>query len=556
MDSLLFDSTALQAAQDTLTYVSQDSIVSLLHTLIENTAPDPTPRLGIQMYEWNFWVPIIALIAGLIGTYYGWKGYFFSKKTAENVARLSPDAQYALCRNFTVQLYKNLVRIMVLKYKINHKKDILQNELVALHLPKFEDIFFVDAYYKDAKTFIAMQKMKEEMQTYIELIDIFKTTHSKEDLQNRSKENTKNQTKKKLQEQAKEDLQKIFDQTVKLLAQTKDIVQSIPRTTSGDGTSGWGIKEALAKGFKENCLGDLEIFICWLVVLIPTIIFWDDFVVDMKLTTWYHKLWLVGTMSYVGVGLFICASWIGGSIIYAFSRKKIFSLYNWKRNHPILFRLSTCLIGFIVEVIGYYGVLYFYVKPLFWSMKFVNDPLLVRFRICWISMIIFGILFCIALKKIRKGIRHITATGKFVFAPSIRTLLDTQANSMLDFYLSFLMEYHSQHLLAHKDDISIDTFGKSNYYHELLKENVCNNVLALTQSINCDPACPNPILDNFELASYNLTRQDIEEFKHRAEDNHFGKEYQTILKKQAWTNTDFETLFAHMLSIDAALETK
>ncbi len=535
MDSLLVDSAAFVAVQDTLTYVSQDSIVSLLHTLIENTAPDPTPRLGIQMYQWNFWIPIIALIAGLIGTYYGWKGYFFSKKTAENVARLSPDAQYALCRNFAVQLYKNIVRIMVLKYKLKHNKDsITQNEIIALHLPKFEDVFFVDAYYKDAKIFMAMQKMKEDMQTYFDQIDNFGKTHSEEDLQ------------------------KLLNQTINLLTQTKDIAQFIPRKTNGDNTYKWTTWDATFNAIKD--MKQSGVFKKWIWVAGG----WGaicQFIIYMMNYDYEH--WL----SYVCIdGLYIIA-WFPIGIVFAYIlfRKHVNYFYNWKRRHKFLFFLLSMIL--VVLPFGIIRVFSDAIKCLLPNnsgvIVGVIGLLLLLMLYVWFGKIIIKLLKKAKEKRTNNNMIKQSYWGSIMSAisdistfnkpSSIQQLLST-SNSMLDFYISFLMQHHTHQMLDNKDKDVRERANITLDVYDMTQERQSMSILNLIQYIHCEPVCPNPIIENYDIVTYKLTTQDIEEFKHLGEDTHLPVQYREILKKEYWTTNNLETLFAYMISIDAACE--
>ncbi len=554
MDSLFVDSTALLAIQDTLMVaqtavatacdsvaqvvaapITQDSIARLLHTIVENTAPDPTPRLGIQMYQWNFWVPIIALIAGLIGTYYGWKGYFFSKKTAENVARLSPDAQYALCRNFAVQLYKNLVRIMVLKYKVKHEKDITQDEIIALHLPKFEDVFFIDAFYKDADAFMKLQKMKVDFQAYDELI-----THIG-----------------KIKKIEESNIQKLLVFTGQLLTQTKDIALLIRKTSTSMKTNSWTIKEAIGNALVDN---KREWFVrgnkkeTYKRILLnhglPMAILWIFYsawilgYIDMYIITisWIPLRMIVNRF-FVGMFFYyiMVRGFFGGPFaLYILFRQRPTQLYLFKLKHNYLFKTLSFVIYFI-----FFIIIWIIMK---WNISYIGEivcGLFIFFMISFFGFLEFKDDIENQIERDREREQNVS-TQKLLMNPS---------SAMLDIFIMILMSYHSKHLLSKKGIISSKITSQCEDILLYTKTDDFTQISSIIQTIPQSQLYPNPLYERYDLQRHQLTKQDIQEFMHWTEDIRFPDTYRCIMKKHDWTLNDIETLFIYMCSVDATLET-
>lgn len=158
----------LEIVRDTLT-----SMMPYIHEMLKNAEPDPYTVVNLnQAYEnldiakENLVISIIAAVSGCLGAVFGYLGYTFSKKTAKNVVRVSPRVQRALCQNFLVDLYKNMMYSLyyTLMSKPSHK------QLIALLLSDFNDIFHIEAYNRNPEVHLQMKNIKERMLKYNEYL--------------------------------------------------------------------------------------------------------------------------------------------------------------------------------------------------------------------------------------------------------------------------------------------------------------------------------------------------------------------------------------------------
>lgn len=159
----------LEIVRDTLT-----SMMPYIHEMLKNAEPDPYTVVNLnQAYEnldiakENLIISIIAAVSGCLGAVFGYLGYTFSKKTARNVVRVSPSVQRALCRNFLVDLYKNMMYSLYYTLIIGKPRE---KQLIALILPDFNDIFHIEAYNRNPQVHLQMKNIKERMLKYNEYI--------------------------------------------------------------------------------------------------------------------------------------------------------------------------------------------------------------------------------------------------------------------------------------------------------------------------------------------------------------------------------------------------
>ena len=99
---MLVDENSMAALQDTLKAISMD-----VKEIAKNSNPEPYTVQSLDLSRWNFVVSLLAALFGLFGAVFGLFGavfgyfsYKYSKLTAKNVARISPDTQIALCLDF------------------------------------------------------------------------------------------------------------------------------------------------------------------------------------------------------------------------------------------------------------------------------------------------------------------------------------------------------------------------------------------------------------------------------------------------------------------------
>ena len=149
----------------------RDSIVSIIphiREMSENSRPEPYTVQNITLASWNLTIAIIAAIFGFLGALFGYLGYKFSKKTAHNVVRVSVDVQQQLCYDFIMDLYKNTMFSIIYMHKYKENKSVSPNNIIALHLPAFNDIFHIDVYNQNSDVYIVMKHLKDRMYNYNE----------------------------------------------------------------------------------------------------------------------------------------------------------------------------------------------------------------------------------------------------------------------------------------------------------------------------------------------------------------------------------------------------
>src|SRR5574344_441878 len=150
-----------------------DSILQYVRIIADNSDPNPYTLENLTISYWNLSIAVIAAFFGILGSTFGYLGYKFSKKTSENVLRVSPDTQMKLFDEFMLDLYKNtswaLIIVIPAKLKQKYPSD---NFLINMKLSSFDDIFFMDVYNQNHTVFIKMKHIKERMYVYDKEIDI------------------------------------------------------------------------------------------------------------------------------------------------------------------------------------------------------------------------------------------------------------------------------------------------------------------------------------------------------------------------------------------------
>ena len=157
----------LETIKDSLTVV-----VPHIREMAENSKPEPYTVQNITIASWNLLIAIVAALFGFLGALFGYLGYKFSKQTARNVVRVSADVQLHLCYDFIIDLYRNTMRAVIYGQAYKDKKDLQINDIIALKLMCFDDIFHIDAYNQNSDVYIIMKHLKDRMQNYNEEIEL------------------------------------------------------------------------------------------------------------------------------------------------------------------------------------------------------------------------------------------------------------------------------------------------------------------------------------------------------------------------------------------------
>lgn len=145
---------------------SIDVVVPRILEMAENSKPEPYTVQNLTLASWNLGIAIFAAIFGLFGALFGYLGYKFSKQTARNVVRVSTDVQDELCYDFILDLYRNIMYAIINATAYKENKSVLSNNIIAMKLSNFNDIFHIDIYNQNSDLYIIMKHLKDRMQNY------------------------------------------------------------------------------------------------------------------------------------------------------------------------------------------------------------------------------------------------------------------------------------------------------------------------------------------------------------------------------------------------------
>lgn len=124
-------------------------IVPYIANIAENTRPFP--------YTW------VSVLISFFSTAFGYLGYKWAKKTAENVSRITPAAQLAICNDYVENLYRNIVYTHTFVYTENVPSDNLLNALI---LSDFSDVFSLTDYPVDSEVRRLIKEVKQRHNNY------------------------------------------------------------------------------------------------------------------------------------------------------------------------------------------------------------------------------------------------------------------------------------------------------------------------------------------------------------------------------------------------------
>lgn len=147
-------------------------VVPHIREMAENSKPEPYTVQNITIASWNLLIAVVAALFGFLGALFGYLGYKFSKQTARNVVRVSADVQLHLCYDFIIDLYRNTMRAVIYGQAYKDKKDLQINDIIALKLMCFDDIFHIDAYNQNSDVYIIMKHLKDRMQNYNDDVEL------------------------------------------------------------------------------------------------------------------------------------------------------------------------------------------------------------------------------------------------------------------------------------------------------------------------------------------------------------------------------------------------
>lgn len=168
----MFDTIPASVLNDSLK-MNIEALQDTLNVIANNTYPTKVMEQDLDMV--NFWLAIVALFIGGFGTYFGWLAYRFSKKTADNVVRMSANTQLAQFNDVIRHLYRNLiVSISFSERQLSTDSHYFYPSEVHLQKLKLlpEDTVHLEKYNDNTDIYKVMHELKLLMRNYDTEIDI------------------------------------------------------------------------------------------------------------------------------------------------------------------------------------------------------------------------------------------------------------------------------------------------------------------------------------------------------------------------------------------------
>lgn len=163
----------------------KDSIAAslpLLRELAENSSPEPYTIENLWWTKINVAISVIAAIMGAIGAWYGYKGFVQSRKTAQNVIRMSLDTQLKLCTSLIFDLIRNYVRAVVVIINKTEGKIPTENYISSFTIADFQDVFFPESFNQKPDAFLVLSYVKQRLLHYKKLLSLISNHCAKDEL--------------------------------------------------------------------------------------------------------------------------------------------------------------------------------------------------------------------------------------------------------------------------------------------------------------------------------------------------------------------------------------
>lgn len=165
--------TGLNPVQrDTLSR-SLNHITDTLSKIVCNT--NPQRFMDVELEFGNFWIGLISLVIGLLGAWFGWLAYRFSKKTADNVVRMTAENQLALFTDMIRHLYRNLICTLVMARNLSdskaHNSYPSEDHLLKLKMLP-EDTIHLEKYNDNKEIYRVMHELKLLLRNYDTEVDV------------------------------------------------------------------------------------------------------------------------------------------------------------------------------------------------------------------------------------------------------------------------------------------------------------------------------------------------------------------------------------------------
>lgn len=146
-----------------------------LTKIAENTTPQKV-MIDTDVDVGNFFIAFISLVVSIISAWFGFLAYHFSKKTADNVVRMTADNQIAQFDDLTRHLYRNLVCTLAMKQILeqtkNHTSYPSEEHFLKLRMLP-EDVIHLEKYNNDKAVYMKMHELKLLLRNYDTEIDVY-----------------------------------------------------------------------------------------------------------------------------------------------------------------------------------------------------------------------------------------------------------------------------------------------------------------------------------------------------------------------------------------------
>ena len=144
-----------------------DSINSRVEAVSKNTTPKKL--VGFEIDSLNFIFALLAFVVSAVGVYYDRRGYKESKRTADNVTRVTSDVQQAQFNDLVRHLYRNLICTLALSRRLlekeGHTEYPSEEHLLKLKvLP--EDVLHLEMYNDNKEVYSQMHELKLLLRNY------------------------------------------------------------------------------------------------------------------------------------------------------------------------------------------------------------------------------------------------------------------------------------------------------------------------------------------------------------------------------------------------------
>lgn len=169
MDTELFSLLDADSVSRTINII-RDTLTKIA----ENTTPQKV-MVDTDVNVGNFFIAFISLVVSVISAWFGFLAYHFSKKTADNVVRMTKDNQIAQFNDFIRHLYRNLVCTLAIKRAIesmsDHNAYPSEDHILKLKMLP-EDVIHLEKYNDDKHVYMKMHELKLLLRNYDTEIDV------------------------------------------------------------------------------------------------------------------------------------------------------------------------------------------------------------------------------------------------------------------------------------------------------------------------------------------------------------------------------------------------